>query len=175
MLKAQVTMNEHSEKETASWAHEHLKGKHNTSITPWACRMIRTFWYWFGAVQKRAYFGFGRTYDVYWYGYRHTIGMGTGVRWVRVRVYRWNGKGVRTSIQRKLYCDTYRICISYIWLEFLDTFDHWIIKKLLWLGDGSVVIKEAESEGEDSRQGNSRQLFTSVFTSGGFGNKLHQN
>ena len=114
-----------------------------------------------------------RVYDRY--GYRHTIGTGMGVRRLQVQVYRWNGKGIRTSIQQKLYCDMYRICISYIWLEFLDTFDHWIsIKKLLWLGDGSVVIKEGESEGEDSRQGNSRQLFKNVFTSGGFGNKLHQ-
>ena len=84
-LKAQATMSEYSEKETASRAHEHLKGKSNMPIARRTYRTIRTFWYRFGALRKQTYFGYGRTYKVYWYGL--PTGMGTGVPLERKRTY----------------------------------------------------------------------------------------
>ena len=88
----------------SSRVYEHLKGKSNTSIVPRTYQTIRTFWYWFGALQKRAYFANGRT-------------SGTSIQRLRKRAFDSYGygrmvgteTGVRTSIQGKLYCDTYRI------------------------------------------------------------------
>ena len=68
----------------------------------------------FGALRKQAYFGYGRTDDVNWYGHPPTTQ--TGVRQVRVRAYNGYGyrctvgteTGVHTGVQGKLYCDTYR-------------------------------------------------------------------
>ena len=87
----------------SSRAYEHSKGKSNTSIVPRTYQTIRTFWYWFGALRKRAYFANGRT-------------SGTGIRRVRKRAFDSYGygrmvgteTGVCTSVQGKLYCDMYR-------------------------------------------------------------------
>ena len=69
-------MNEQSEKETASQAHEHSKGKVTRQFTANILNAsqllvrIQSF-------TKRAYFGHGHTYDAYWYGL--PTGTGTGV------------------------------------------------------------------------------------------------
>ena len=106
-------MNEHSEKETASCAHEHSKSKSNTSIASWTYRIICTFWYWFGSLQKRTYFGYGRTYKVYWNG--STTSRGMGIWQVRVRAY--DGYKYRHTIR----CDDDTMCKEAIWVvSFLD-------------------------------------------------------
>ena len=43
---------------------------------------ICTFWYWFGALWKRVYYGYGRTYNVYWYRLPTSTGMGVRQVWV---------------------------------------------------------------------------------------------
>ena len=79
-------------KRTQQAAHTNTrKAKSNMLITPRTYRTIHTFWYWFGALRKQAYFGYRHTDDVNWYGRRAT--MQTGVRQVRVQAYRWNGNG----------------------------------------------------------------------------------
>ena len=98
----------------SSHAHKHLKGKSNTSIVPQTYQTIRTFWYWFGALRKQAYFANWRTSGMgvwrLWkqafdrYGYRRRVGTETGVR---------------TSVQGKLYCDTYRTNIVYTVVQYM--------------------------------------------------------
>ena len=85
-----------------------------------AYQMICTFWYWFGALPKRASFGYGRTDDVNWYGVRElhkrafekyghgrSTGTGTGVlyKWQRVfvRAFSENFTMTRTVHQSQAF------------------------------------------------------------------------
>ena len=85
----------------SSCAHKHLKGKSNTSIVLQTYQTICTFWFWFNALWKRAYFANGcpKTTQTGVDSYRHGCTVGTET-------------SIRTSVQGKLYCDTYRIFVD---------------------------------------------------------------